>query len=96
MQVSVETDDLVIKISKHELRRYLEYSEGSVFVSKEDAEHFEDGTTVITDFDVFLTEIVSEIKREREDGSSKLHTFLLMQAAEAVESGASGVEIIGE
>lgn len=49
------------------------------------------GDVTITDKELFLSELVRELKSESEDGSTPIHLMLDQAVTDAIENGAEGV-----
>lgn len=50
----------------------------------------------ITDEYAFARAVVSELSREDEDGTTRVHRLLELAAVEAIEEGAEGVRVPGD
>lgn len=86
-QLSVEINDnqLVITIGKETLLHAIETGRSYGL-----------GDITITDKDLFLTELVRELKAEGEDGSTLIHEALDQAVSNALENGAEGAEFDDE
>lgn len=92
MNISVEMveDELVIRVPKDFVYANVVYAPDSTVVEEADAEQFPD-LGVMEDFDEFLPDLLTELRREDETGWSPVNTLIHKAAEEALENGARGV-----
>lgn len=53
--------------------------------------HLDGDDPVAVDVDIFAAEILAELLREEEDGTTPIHRMLDAAAVEAIEQGAEGI-----
>jgi hypothetical protein len=69
------------------------------FATENHPELYEDGLDkgryVVTDVAVFAKEVVRELQKEEEDGTTPIHSLLDKAILDAISNGAQGVEEAG-
>lgn len=93
MNTSIEFtgEELVIKIPKDFVRATVVYGNDSTVVEPEEAKNFPH-LSVMEDFEEFSSDLLSELRREDENGWSLVNEMIHRAAEEAMEQGACGVK----
>lgn len=90
LAVKIERDKLIIEIGVGCLAHAIQLAPSLTSYDEASGEYRE---PKVTDPHVFAREICNELRRESEDGTTRVHKMLDDAAMEAIEQGAEGIQL---
>lgn len=90
LRVRIEREQIVISIGVATLPKVVEFGHDHHSYDEEAGDYL---VPKITDPDTFAKEVLSELEREEEDGTTLVHLMFDKAIAHAIENGAEGVTL---
>jgi hypothetical protein len=93
LEVSVEDGEIVIRIGVDTLRVAVQSCPS---LERYDADSGNFLEPIVLDADLFASEVVTELAREEEDGTTVVHQLFDQAFLDAIGNGANGVQMPGD